>query len=268
MEIGAARAHAHLPVDQFLKRHVHALAACVAHIELDLFDRRHRLGNTVVGLLHRRKVGREDAPALDIPEHELALKRGDPPVIGEPIRYRASFVVVVNRNRISEPVLLAPVQDLWRQREQLVERAAQRTAILEITFPLHPAVVLAIADDVDLLDLIHADVGGEHRPVLHVPRDPVRIAESIGVDFAKRVRVPVRGELVGHRNGVIAEPLLPVRYRRAARIDAQDSGDDRVEALGLAGSARIGPAAVAESVIAAARIQQPVIRITRFRRRV
>ena len=85
--------------DEFLQRHILALAAGVAHIELDLFDRRHGLRNAVVGLLHRRKVGGEQASALDIAEHELAAKSGDPAVIGEAIGDRA----VLRRGRRSRP---------------------------------------------------------------------------------------------------------------------------------------------------------------------
>jgi hypothetical protein len=34
-----------------------------------------------------------------------------------------------------------------------------------MAFPAHPAVVLAITDDVDLLDVVHPDIGGEHGSV-------------------------------------------------------------------------------------------------------
>jgi hypothetical protein len=50
--------------------------------------------------------------------------------------------------------------------------------------------------------------------------------------------------------------------------DAQNGADHRVEALCLAGIARIRSAAVAESQVAAARVQQAVIRRTGLRRRV
>ena len=56
-------------------------------------------------------------------------------------------------------------EDLRGKRKQLVQKAATPPAVLPDAFALHPAVVLAVADDVDLFDVVHADVGGEHRPV-------------------------------------------------------------------------------------------------------
>jgi len=57
------------------------------------------------------------------------------------------------------------------------------------------------------------------------------LRKAVGVDFAERIRIAVGGKFVGHRNGVIAQALDAMRDRRTARIDAQDGGDDRIEAL-------------------------------------
>src|SRR5258705_12540956 len=52
-----------------------------------------------------------------------------------------------------------------------------------------------------------------------------------------------------------------MRDRRTARIDAQDGGDDRIEALRLKRIARVRSAAIAETVIAAAGVEQAVVLI-------
>ncbi len=59
-----------------------------------------------------------------------------------------------------------------------------------------------------------------------------------------------------------------MRHRRTARIDAQNGGDDRIEPLRLRGIAGVRSAAVAESEIAAAGVEQAVIGIAGFRGRV
>src|SRR2546426_692152 len=61
--------------------------------------------------------------------------------------------------------IAAPVPHVRREWEQLAELAAAPPAVLPVSLPFHPAVVLAIADDVDLLDVVHPDVGGEHGSV-------------------------------------------------------------------------------------------------------
>src|SRR5262245_8126613 len=164
-EIGAGDLGAHFPIDQLLQRHIHPVAAGVPLVELHFLDRRHGAGDAVVGLLHRGKVGRKDAAALNVAKDILAAQRGDPAVIRKPAGYRRPFVVVVDRDRIGEAVLYAPIQDFLRQRVELVERAAAPATVFPIALARHPAVVPAVADDVDLLDLVHADVIGEHGPV-------------------------------------------------------------------------------------------------------
>src|SRR5262245_66560484 len=94
------------------------------------------------------------------------------------------------------------------------------------------------------------------------------VAETVGIDLAQRVRVVIRGEPVGLWNGVVAEPLHSAGRLRTARIEAQDGGHDRVEALRLTGRVRVRSAAVAESVIAPARVEQPVVRLAGFSGRI
>jgi hypothetical protein len=96
-------------------------------------------------------------------------------------------------------------------------------------------------------------------PSGQIPRQPVGVAEPVGVDLAERLRIVVGRELVGGRNRVVAQALHPLAHRRAARIDAQDGADNRVEALRLTGIVGLRAAAVAEPEIAAARIEQPVV---------
>ena len=104
-------------------------------------------------------------PPLNVAKDILAAQRGDPAVIREAAGYRPPFVVVVDRDRIREAVLLAPVQDLLGQRVELVQRATAPAAVFPVPFALHPAIVPAVADDIDLLDVVHPDVVGEHGPV-------------------------------------------------------------------------------------------------------
>jgi hypothetical protein len=102
---------------------------------------------------------------MNVAKDILAAQRGDLAVIREPGAYRPPFVVVVDRDRIGEAVLDAPVQDFLGQRVELVQRAAAPAAVFPVSFALHPAIIPAVADDIDLLDVIHADVVGEHGAV-------------------------------------------------------------------------------------------------------
>ena len=81
-------------------------------------------------------------------------------------------------------------------------------------------------DDVDLFDVIHADVEGEHGAVGGIPGEPVGVAEAVGVDLAERLRIVVGGELVGHRDGVVAKPFGALGNSGTAWIDAQDRRDE------------------------------------------
>ena len=80
-QIRASDGRADRVLDELAQRHVGPLAACIPHVELNLFDRRHRLGNPIIRLLHRRKIGGEQTAAQDVAEHELAAKRGDAAVV-------------------------------------------------------------------------------------------------------------------------------------------------------------------------------------------
>ena len=83
VQVGARRVAPLVALDQLPQRHVRAVAARVPHVQLHLFDRRHRLRNPIVGLLHRGEIGGEQPAALDVAEDELAAQRGDPAVVGE-----------------------------------------------------------------------------------------------------------------------------------------------------------------------------------------
>ena len=96
----------------------------------------------------------------------------------------------------------------------------------------------------------------------------MRVPEAVRVDLTERFRIAVGGELVDRRNRVVAEPFGSFGHRRAARIDPQDRGDDRIEALGLAGIVRVRPPAVAEREVADADVEQAVVGGARLRGRV
>ena len=175
--------------------------------------------------------------------------------------------VVVHRDRIGELILRLRLKDIRRERKQLIERAAlTRDAVLEQSLALHPAVVGALVHDVDLFDVVHPDVRHEHRSVGEIPRQPVRVPESVRVDLTERLAVAVRRKRVDRRNRVVAEALRPSGHRRTARVDAEDRADHRVEPLCLRRVVGVRPAAVAEPEIAAARVEQAVVAIARLRR--
>src|SRR5919108_2388883 len=88
----------------------------------------------------------------------------------------------------------------------------------------------------------------------------MRVAETIGVDLAERLRIAVGLKLVVGGNRVVAQALRTVRLARAARIDAQDRRDHRIQALRGARIVGVRAPAVAEAEIAAARVEQAVVR--------
>src|SRR4029453_13053137 len=143
-----------------------------------------------------------------------------------------TFVVVINRDGIRESILLTATQDFWREWEQLVEIAAAPASVLPVSFPSPPSIVFAVADDIDLFDVVHADVGGEHGAI-GIPRQPMCIAETIGVNLPQCFRIAVRREFVGHRDCVIPQALHAAAYGWTARIKAQDRRHDGIQALGL-----------------------------------
>src|SRR5262249_29475119 len=69
-------------------------------------------------------------------------------------------------------------------------------------------------------------------------------------------------------NGVVADALRAAGRGRAARVDAEDGADQRVETLRLARVARVRAAAVAEAHVAAAGVEQAVVGRAGLRRRV
>ena len=138
----------------------------------------------------------------------------------------------------------------------------------QIALALHPAVVLAVADDVDLFDVVHADVGGEHRPVgspttaggrCGSRRRRFRRASS----DRRRRRICWPSESCSRRGP--SSPSVTDGLRGSMRRIARD---DRVEPLRLRWVARVRSAAVAESVIAAAGVEQAVVGIAGLRGRV
>src|SRR5678815_2423188 len=92
MQIGPGDAGTHGLLDQIAKRDVHALPVYIAHVELNLFDRRDGPGNSVIRLFHRRHIGNEHASRLNVAEHELPVQRRYSTVIGETIGHRSAPV--------------------------------------------------------------------------------------------------------------------------------------------------------------------------------
>src|SRR5262245_49518982 len=210
VQVGTGHRRTHRLLDQLAKRDVCAIAARVAHKQLYFLDRRNSLRNPIVCLLHRGSVGRKNPAWRDVPDNKSSTERGDAPVVRKSSGYRLSFTVVVNRHWICKAILLPAFQYVGRKRVQLVEGAARPgDTVLPISLPLHPAVVLAVANDVDLFDVVHPDIGREHRPVGHVPRQPVGVSKTIGVDLAECFRITVGRKLVGRRNRVVTKPLRP-----------------------------------------------------------
>src|SRR5262245_52853539 len=75
--------------------------------------------------------------------------------------------------------------------------------ILEAALPDVPSEVAPGGNQVDFLDDVLADVGEEHVAVLRIPREALRVAQAVSVDFSERVRILVRGEDVPRRNPVL-----------------------------------------------------------------
>ena len=114
--------------------------------------------------------------------------------------------MVVYGDGIGEAVLHAAVQNIRRQRVDLISVSSGHViAALENSLSLHPAVVVALANDVDLLDIGITDVGNEQRAVAWIPRQPVRVAEAVCVDLTERLRITVGSELVDRRNRIVAD---------------------------------------------------------------
>ena len=178
--------------------------------------------------------------------------------------------MVVDRNRIGKPVLGLSAQDIGLERIQLVERAARcrGNPVVKDALAPHPAIVRAFVNDVDFLDVGHADIGREHRPVGQIPGQAMRVAETVGVDLTECLRIAVGRELVDGRHRVVPNSLRASRGRGTARIDPQDRGHDRVEPLRLTRIVRVRSAAVAERQIADADVEQAVVGSTRLRRRI
>jgi hypothetical protein len=115
------------------------------------------------------------------------------------------------------------VHNVRRERVQLIQRAAgSRLAVLEVSFALHPTVVLAFVNDVDFLNVVHSDIGCEHRFVGKIPGKFVSIAKAIGVNLTERFGIAIGSEFVDGRNSVIPETFCPAGYRRTPRVDAQN----------------------------------------------
>src|SRR6187397_3204798 len=154
MQVGSGNTSTHRLIDQFLQRYIDSFPCRVPREELYFFHRRDGLRNTVVCLLQLRKIRGKNPSALDVAENELVPECSDPAAVYKPIGDGSSLVVIVDRDRICEAILHCAAEDVRRQWEQLVQFSATRSAVLPISFPLHPAIVLAVANDVDLLDVI------------------------------------------------------------------------------------------------------------------
>jgi hypothetical protein len=71
VQIHTRQARAHLQVDEILHRDAHPVPIRVAHVQLYLLDRRHRLRDAIVGLLQLGEIGGEQPPVLDVAKDEL-----------------------------------------------------------------------------------------------------------------------------------------------------------------------------------------------------
>ena len=83
VQIGARRGGAIRLFDQLSQRHIRPAAARVSNVPLDLFDRRDRCWNAVIGLLQRRQIGGEKPALSHVAEHELATQQVDATVVGK-----------------------------------------------------------------------------------------------------------------------------------------------------------------------------------------
>src|SRR5262249_42848683 len=66
-----------------------------------------------------------------------------------------------------------------------------------------PTQIRAGSDRADLLNRILADIGHKHVAVFRIPENALRIADSIGVDFPKRVGIAVVRKRIARRDAVL-----------------------------------------------------------------
>ena len=77
-----------------------------------------------------------------------------------------------------------------------------------------PAVVAALRDDVDFLDVVLADVAEVERAIPFVEREAVRIAQAIGVNFVNARH--------SHKRVISRNTVLPVHRIAGIDVDAKD----------------------------------------------
>lgn len=72
VQIGSRDFRTHGSIDEFLQRYIQSVAACVPHVKLNFFDRRHGLRDTVFSLLELNEIGCENtAPPRHRPSSSL-----------------------------------------------------------------------------------------------------------------------------------------------------------------------------------------------------
>ena len=84
----------------------------------------------------------------------------------------------------------------------------------EAPFPVVPPEVGSGRNESEFLHDVLTDVREKHVAVHGVPRETLRVAHTVGVDFAQRGCVPISGERVAGR-----DPVLAIGAVRAERVD-------------------------------------------------
>ena len=199
----------------------------------------------------RRQVVRrhgEQAPAREVREQVLAAQRRNrPSLVGIAAADGVAFVVVVLRHRIDERL---GIRRRPRIHRAVPAESADAALGGERALAPAPAVVGAALADVQLLDLVLADVGEEHSPV-RVPGELLRMAQAVGPNLLRRAGAA--DERIVRRDAVGA-PAAGVQ-----RVDAGDGAERRVQPLAVV--VRI----VAAAAVAEADVQQAVVRHVRRR---
>src|SRR5829696_7255217 len=172
-----------------------------------------------------------DAPAADVAEDVAAVEG----------RHRA----VADHHAAGDGAVAPAVEALDDRPHVAGRRLARRIPAAALERAPAEVLAAAAAHEVDLLDLVLADVADRQVAVAAVEREAPGVAQAVGVDLAAGARAPA--ERVPARDRVRTAPGLP-------RVDPEDLPEQRAEVL------RVAPRAVpvaAAAAVAGADIEVP-----------
>src|SRR5467141_816729 len=127
-----------------------------------------------------------------------------------------------------------PVRESDRRRQQAAGFPRTVHEDLLVAFTLRIAVIGAFGDDIDLLPIVQADIVYEQRFRSDIPIHPVRIPQTVCVNFAASVGDRYKGIRIraSRRNAVTSVRAEPVfRMQIYIRSDSQNLAHEGIELL-------------------------------------